>query len=215
MTPHHTTIPMPTPRTDADSFRETMRFMVSPVSIVTALDDQSYPRGLTCSALCSLSMAPPSLLICVNRRNRSLDAIRHSGGFMVNLLKAGRTETSDIFASSLPTKFANTEWRPSPISGLPLLSDDALAYVDCGLQAEIDTGSHAILVGLVRQVDKPRSARRCRREDRHGVYRGRRRDLGRQAGGKLAHARNAKRRRHARGRHHRPAPHVHQPGIPG
>jgi flavin reductase (DIM6/NTAB) family NADH-FMN oxidoreductase RutF len=150
MTPHHTTIPMPTPDADAESFRETMRFMASPISIVTALDEQGYPRGLTCSALCSLSMAPPSLLICVNRQNRSLDAIRHSGGFMVNLLKAGRAETSDTFASSLPTKFANTKWQPSPISGLPLLPGDALAYVDCGLQAEIDTGSHAILVGLVR-----------------------------------------------------------------
>jgi flavin reductase (DIM6/NTAB) family NADH-FMN oxidoreductase RutF len=150
MTMHHATIPMPTLHADAESFRETMRFMVSPISIVTALDDQGYPRGLTCSALCSLSMAPPSLLICVNRRNRSLDAIRHSGGFMVNLLKAGRAETSDIFASPLAAKFANTEWQPSPISGLPLLSGDVLAYVDCGLQAEIDTGSHAILVGLVR-----------------------------------------------------------------
>jgi flavin reductase (DIM6/NTAB) family NADH-FMN oxidoreductase RutF len=90
------------------------------------------------------------MLVCVNRRNRSLDAIRHSGGFMVNLLRAGRTEMSEIFASPLPAKFVNTTWRPSPDSGLPLLTRDALAFVDCVLQAEIVVGSHAILVGLVR-----------------------------------------------------------------
>jgi len=147
---HQATIPMPAPRIDAESFREAMRLMVTPVSVVTAMDEQGYPRGLTCSAVCSLSMAPPSMLICVNRGNRSLDAIRHSGGFIVNLLRAGRAEVSDVFASPLPAKFAHTAWQPSPFSGLPLLRRDAIAYVDCGLQAEIVSGSHAILVGLVR-----------------------------------------------------------------
>ena len=150
---HGRTIPMPSLLEDAESFREAMRLVASPVSVVTALDEQGIPRGLTCSAFCSLSMAPPSMLVCVNRRNRSLDAIRHSGGFMVNLLRAGRTEMSDIFASSLPGKFATSAWQPSPISGLPLLADDALAFVDCGLQAEITAGSHAILVGLVRAAE--------------------------------------------------------------
>jgi flavin reductase (DIM6/NTAB) family NADH-FMN oxidoreductase RutF/acyl carrier protein len=141
---------MPPHPDDPESFRETMRLLPSPVSVVTAMDELGTPRGLTCSAVCSLSMAPPSMLICVNRRNRSLEAIRHSGGFMVNLLRAGRTEMSDVFASSLPTKFANTVWQPSPASGLPLLVHDALAFVDCGLQAEIEAGSHVILIGLVR-----------------------------------------------------------------
>lgn len=135
---------------NAESFREAMRLVASPVSVVTALDERGIPRGLTCSAFCSLSMTPPSMLICVNHRNRSLEAIRHSGGFLLNLLRAGRMEVSDNFASSLPGKFANLVWWPSPASGLPLLADDALAYVDCGLQAEMPAGSHSILIGRVR-----------------------------------------------------------------
>lgn len=143
-------VPAPRLFDDAESFREAMRLVPSPVSVVTALDEDGIPRGLTCSALCSLSMAPPLMLICVNHQNRSLDAIRHSDGYLVNLLKAGRTEMSENFASSLPGKFANLTWCPSPASGLPLLVDDALAYVDCGLQAEIPAGSHSILIGRVR-----------------------------------------------------------------
>jgi flavin reductase (DIM6/NTAB) family NADH-FMN oxidoreductase RutF len=146
---HRTTIPMPEPVASADDFREAMRLVPSPVSIVTANDAQGLPRGLTCSAVCSLSMAPPSMLVCVNRRNRSLDAIRHSAGFIVNLLRAGRTETSEMFASSAASKFTSTSWEPSPVSGLPMVLD-ALAFVDCGLQAEIYAGTHAILIGLVR-----------------------------------------------------------------
>lgn len=146
-----TTVPMPEAQAGVEEFRDAMRCMPSAVSVVTAVDEQGLPRGLTCSAVCSLSMAPPSMLVCVNRGNRSLDAIRHSGGFVVNLLRAGRVETSEIFASADPAKFVGAHWRASP-SGLPLLVTDALAYVDCALQAEIAVGSHAILIGLAREA---------------------------------------------------------------
>lgn len=146
---YRTAIPMPEPVSSADDFRAAMRLIPSPVSVVTANDEQGMPRGLTCSAVCSLSMAPPSMLVCVNRRNHSLDAIRHSTGFIVNLLRAGTIEVAEIFASSAVSKFTCTLWQPSPLSGLPMVSG-ALAFVDCSLQAEIDAGTHAILIGLVR-----------------------------------------------------------------
>ncbi len=147
----HTEIPMGHPPTDGGVFRQVMGVFPSAVSVVTAMDARGLPRGLTCSAVCSLSMAPPSLLICVNRRNRSLEAIRHSNGFVVNLLREGRDELSDLFASASSSKFARTDWRPGPASGLPYLAGDALAFVECGLQAEIVAGSHAILIGLVQE----------------------------------------------------------------
>jgi flavin reductase (DIM6/NTAB) family NADH-FMN oxidoreductase RutF/acyl carrier protein len=136
---------------DPEVFRKVMGVFPSPVSVVTSLDEQGVPRGLTCSAVSSLSMAPPSLLVCVNRGNRSLDAIRHSQGFVVNLLGAGRADVSDAFASPSPNKFDGRLWRPSPASGLPLLFGDAIAFVDCDLHAEVVAGSHAILIGLVRE----------------------------------------------------------------
>jgi flavin reductase (DIM6/NTAB) family NADH-FMN oxidoreductase RutF len=146
-----TTIALPDREVEPDDFRQTMGVFPSPVSIVTALDTEGVPRGLTCSAVCSLSMDPPALLVCVNRRNQSLRALQHSQGFVVNLLRAGRHEVSDVFASSSPTKFAGTKWQQSPASGLPVLAGDIVAYVDCRLQAEITAGSHVILVGLVRE----------------------------------------------------------------
>jgi flavin reductase (DIM6/NTAB) family NADH-FMN oxidoreductase RutF len=148
--PGRTEILLPPSGVDTQAFRAAMGAFPSPVSVVTALDEQGIPRGLTCSAVCSLSMAPPSMLICVNRRNGSLQAIRCSGGFVINLLRADRREVSDLFASSSPAKFATTGWRRSEASGLPVLADGVLATVDCQLQAEIVAGSHVILVGLVR-----------------------------------------------------------------
>jgi flavin reductase (NADH) len=144
-------VPLLPALSDAESFRKTMGLFPTPVAVVTALDGQGVPRGLTCSAVCSLSMDPPSMLICVNRRNGTLQAIRHSQGFVVNLLRAGRDSVSATFASPSDAKFAQTDWENSPLSGLPMLTEDALAVVECDLQAEVAAGSHVIVIGQVRK----------------------------------------------------------------
>jgi flavin reductase (DIM6/NTAB) family NADH-FMN oxidoreductase RutF len=149
----HDTIMMPEALADPESFRRAMGSFPSPVSVVTAMDENGIPRGLTCSAVCSLSMDPPSLLLCVNRKNGSLEAIRHSSGFVVNLLHASGAAVSDMFASPSPNKFDDMAWRPSPVSGLPMLDGAALAVIDCGLHAQIVAGTHVILIGLVRGCD--------------------------------------------------------------
>lgn len=146
-----TEIPMPQPAVPSGHFREIMKIFPSAVTVVTALDAEGRPRGLTCSAFCSLSMDPPTMLICVNRRNGSLAAIRSSGGFVANLLRAGRERVSERFASAASDKYSDLNWRPSPTSGLPWFPDDALAFVECRLIAELDAGTHAILIGLVEQ----------------------------------------------------------------
>lgn len=132
------------------AFRRAMGSFPSPVAVVTALDGDGLPRGLTCSAVCSVSMAPPSMLICVNRRSGCLDAIRASRGFMVNLLGEGGDAVSDVFASASPQKFTGVRWRPAGEQGLPLIEDHVTAFIECALHAEIVAGTHAILIGLVR-----------------------------------------------------------------
>ncbi|MES9542855.1 flavin reductase [Actinomadura sp. NPDC000600] len=151
--PYRTTIRMPEPGVAREQFRGVMRMFPSAVSVVTALDARAVPRGLTCSAVTSLSMDPPTMLVCVNQANGSLSAIRGSGGFVVNLLRAGSEAVSDVFASASADKFGALAWRPSPGSGLPWLAEDALAFVDCRLIADVAAGSHAILVGLVTHGD--------------------------------------------------------------
>lgn len=134
---------------DGDMFRETMSSLPTAVSVVTALDSGGQPRGLTCSAVCSVSVDPPQVLVCVNQRNGSLSAIRHSGGFVVNVLGASSAGLSNRFASPVAEKFADVSWRPAPNSGLPMLEGVAHAFIDCELTADIAAGTHSILVGAV------------------------------------------------------------------
>jgi flavin reductase (DIM6/NTAB) family NADH-FMN oxidoreductase RutF len=134
---------------DGDSFRETMSSLPTAVSVVTALDSEGHPRGLTCSAVCSVSVDPPQILVCINQRNGSLSAIRHSGAFVVNVLGSSSASLSNKFASPVAEKFADVSWRPAPNSGLPVLEGAAHAFIDCELTADITAGSHSILVGAV------------------------------------------------------------------
>jgi flavin reductase (DIM6/NTAB) family NADH-FMN oxidoreductase RutF len=147
--PFTSEIVMPQAAVPRDHFREIMQTFPSAVAVITALDESGLPRGLTCSAFCSLTMDPPAMLICVNRHNGSLKAIRRSGGFVANLLRAGRHRIARTFASPVPDKYSDVDWRPSPKSNLPWFPDDALAFVECKLIADVAAGTHAILIGLV------------------------------------------------------------------
>lgn len=144
-----TEVPSAPCRVDGASFRDVMASLPTAVSVVTAIDPDGAPRGLTCSAVCSVSADPPQVLVCINQRNGSLAAIRHSGAFVVNVLGSTSAGLSDQFASSAAEKFGDVEWRPAPHSGLPVLVGTAHAFIDCELTADITAGSHAILVGAV------------------------------------------------------------------
>ncbi|HEX8092701.1 flavin reductase family protein [Jatrophihabitans sp.] len=136
-------------RVDGAAFRDVMASLPTAVSVVTAIDPDGAPRGLTCSAVCSVSADPPQVLVCINQRNGSLAAIRHSGAFVVNVLGSTSAGLSDQFASSAAEKFSDVDWRPAPNSGLPVLDGSAHAFIDCELTADITAGSHSILVGAV------------------------------------------------------------------
>lgn len=147
--PFRSEILMPQPAVPQDDFRQIMQIFPSAVAVITALDEDGIPRGLTCSAFCSLTMDPPAMLVCVNRHNGSLKAIRGSGGFVANLLRAGRHRIARTFASPVEDKYAGIAWQPTPRSNLPWFPDDALAFVECKLIADVAAGTHAMLIGLV------------------------------------------------------------------
>lgn len=134
---------------DSGTFRAIMGSLPTGVCVVSATDKDNEPRGLTCSAVCSLSQDPPLVLVCVSLLNKSLGALRGSGGFVVNVLREDRNRVSQLFASRSASKFDGVSWAPTAVLGLPLLTTDALAHAECRIVADLQVGDHAILVGLI------------------------------------------------------------------
>ena len=133
---------------DAAGYREIMASLPSGVAVVTTSDASGAPRGLTATAVASVSAEPPLLLVCVDLESRTLPALRQSSRFVVNFMRQGREELCRLFASKAENKFERVAWRPTA-DGLPLLHEDALAWAECVTEQEVPAGDHVVLMGLV------------------------------------------------------------------
>ena len=135
---------------DRQTFVEIMASYPAGVAIVTTLDADGSPRGLTTTAVSSVSAEPPLLLVCVDLTSRTLPALRAGGRFVVNFLREGRSELARLFASKQDDKFDHVGWRASA-SGMPVLTADALAWAECVTVQELEPGDHVILLGQVEE----------------------------------------------------------------
>lgn len=76
------------PRLDGQTFAQVMACWPAGVAVVTTIDASGTPRGLTTTAVTSVSLDPPLLLVCVDRTSRTLPALRYARAFAVNVLEA-------------------------------------------------------------------------------------------------------------------------------
>jgi flavin reductase (DIM6/NTAB) family NADH-FMN oxidoreductase RutF len=128
-------------------FRHAMRHVPTGVTVVTTLKD-GEPRGITVNAFASVSLEPPSLLICVNREARSYLFISSSRVFCVNVLAGNQRRLAEHFSGKVRERqFAEIGYAIEA-TGAPVL-DDAIAHFDCAMTQEYHVGSHSIIVGRV------------------------------------------------------------------
>jgi len=135
---------------DRELFRAVAGAFPTGVTVVTTVGADGAPRGLTSNAVCAVSLEPPLLLFCLNKKSNSLPCVLESRVFVVNFLAAGRGDLATRFASQSPDRFAGVRWEPSEIAkGAPILVDDVIAHAECALSQAIDAGDHYVLIGHV------------------------------------------------------------------
>lgn len=134
----------------ARAYRDTVGRFPTGVAIVTTTGPEG-PAGMTTNAITSLSLDPLLLIVCFEQRSRTLEIVRTSRRFGVNVLRAGDEHLAAVFASKRvgPEKFqALTQHRWSEAHGVPVL-DSALAWIACELRDLLPGGDHEIGVGEV------------------------------------------------------------------
>lgn len=138
---------------DTSEYRRVVSHFASGVAVVTTLRPDGGPCGLTVSAVCSVSLAPTLLLVCVERDADSHGCIEASGVFAVNVLAEGKGETlARRFAGSdADEKFTGVAFQPRH-TGAPVL-DEALAWLDCRVAERCTGGDHTVFVGEVLAAD--------------------------------------------------------------
>lgn len=146
---------------DQAQFLSVMASFPAGVAVVTSLDREERPVGLTISAFCSVSRTPPLILICVDKRSATLPAIQHSRKFTVNFLSEGREVIAQTFATKDPDKFANQAWRHTEglAGGGPVLHEDTVAHLACTVYKAVEAGDHWVFIGEVVEASVEEEAR--------------------------------------------------------
>ncbi|AJE43566.1 flavin reductase family protein [Streptomyces nodosus] len=138
---------------DAEAYRAFMSSFPTGVSVVTTVDEDGRPRGMTCSSLSSVSLRPPVLSVCLSVTSKTLGALCAHGYFGVNLLGVGASPVARLFADSSLSHFERVPWQPVGSAGLPRLGEDIVAFAACRVADAKVVGDHVVVFGEVFGTD--------------------------------------------------------------
>jgi flavin reductase (DIM6/NTAB) family NADH-FMN oxidoreductase RutF len=137
---------------ERQQFKAALRRWASGVTIITTCAG-GRTVGMTASAFTSVSLDPPLVLVCIEKKAHTLPLIEASGVFAVNVLAEDQHELSNRFATdgNEAVRFDGLECRTGS-TGAPLLAD-TVAVLDCRVVDAHDAGDHVIYIGEVQHVE--------------------------------------------------------------
>jgi flavin reductase (DIM6/NTAB) family NADH-FMN oxidoreductase RutF len=118
---------------------------VTGVAVVTSTDGAG-PRGATTNALTSLSLDPLLVLVALDHASNTLEAVRNSGRFCINVLASDQEELARRFATKASGEEKLAGVPHELVDGVPVLGG-AVAWLACELEQELEGGDHAMLLG--------------------------------------------------------------------
>ena len=133
----------------SERFRQVLGHLPTGVTVITAHHAEG-PVAMSANSVTSVSLEPPLILFCPAKSSTTWPRIRQSGRFCVNIFGAQHEEISRRFAARGVDRFAGVAWHSRPAG--PAL-DDAVAWIECTIDAEHEAGDHLIVVGAVDRLD--------------------------------------------------------------
>ena len=130
-----------------EQFLIAMRFLASSVSVISAKNSSGNLFAMTASSVTSLTMDPPSILVCVNNGATIHDVLMKGENLCINILQKTQQEISNICSSKEleSTRFQNNFWDTSDI---PFIKDSQ-ANIFCKVDETVSYHTHKIVIGSV------------------------------------------------------------------
>lgn len=134
---------------EAREFRSVMSSFATGVTIATAGLADGSRVGITVNSFTSVSLDPPLVMFCIDKRAMSLPVFKEASGYAINVLTVQQEHIARAFA--VPGQ-GQERWTHGVFTegsnGAPLL-EGALATIDCAHYAQHEGGDHVLLVGRV------------------------------------------------------------------
>ena len=135
---------------DPKYLREAFGEFMTGVTVVTTLDADGGPSGLTVNSFSSLSLDPPLALFSLGKASNTFDAFQAHNGFVIHVLGADQRDLAARFATREADRFDGVEWAEG-VAGLPVIAD-TLATFECSREHTYEGGDHLILVGRIERL---------------------------------------------------------------
>jgi flavin reductase (DIM6/NTAB) family NADH-FMN oxidoreductase RutF len=142
---------MTAPAFDSRQFRRACGQFLTGVTIVTARDTLDAPIGVTVNSFTSVSLEPPLVLVCLDKRLASYEAFCAAANLAIHVLPTDAAHMSARFARRGADKFGGLAWRRGRAS-VPVLPD-YLALLECSVAQTVDAGDHTLILGRVEALD--------------------------------------------------------------
>ena len=138
---------------DRQEYRNAMARLGAAVSVITT-DGPAGRTGFTASAVCSVTDAPPTLLVCMNRGSTSIEAFKTNAVLCVNTLAASQEALSPLFAGfadmPMSDRFDAAAWT-TLVTGSPVLAGSVVSF-DCRMAQVTEIGTHSVVFCEVQAI---------------------------------------------------------------
>ncbi|HYO39064.1 MAG TPA: flavin reductase [Nocardioidaceae bacterium] len=138
-------------RFDPRDLRRALGQYATGVTVVTTVDADGRPFGMTANSFTSVSINPPLVLWAAAKSSPSLVAFEASELFAVNVLASDQHHLSRQFSTSGADKFDGVRLSPGD---LPLL-EGTVAHFVCRRTSRVDAGDHVVFLGEIESYEAP------------------------------------------------------------
>src|SRR3954471_19826869 len=132
---------------DSKALREALGAFPTGIAVITASFQEVSHIGITVNSFTSVSLDPPLVLWCIDRRSRRYPHFAEAPGFTVSILASGHREGSKRLSRAGEHNLDGIALIPTE-RGPPALAS-SLAIFECARESVQDAGDHAILIGRV------------------------------------------------------------------
>jgi len=132
--------------------KKNLRYVLSKfatgVTVVSTIDCDGKPIGMTANSFTSVSLDPPLVLWSIGINQPSYDAFLKAKGYSVSILSKDQKDICDLFSSPIENKFSDIDYTLTD-NGFPIIQK-SLAWFDCLKWNNYPGGDHQILVGEIK-----------------------------------------------------------------
>jgi flavin reductase (DIM6/NTAB) family NADH-FMN oxidoreductase RutF/DNA-binding IclR family transcriptional regulator len=139
------------PSIQPDHFRRVLGHFPTGVTVITSVDLEGAPVGMSVGSFSSVSLDPPLVAFYPDRGSSTFPRIAEGGSFCVNILADDQEWICRQMARKGAAKFESVDWTPAPSSGAPTLTG-CVGWIDCDIEEIRDAGDHFLVIGRVRDL---------------------------------------------------------------